>query len=184
QEPEHHGPDRYRPDAADSAEDEDHPPEERDQRLVVVRAEEGELPCVDAPGEAGQRGPERQRLQAVVEDVFAERRGRVLVLADRAEHPAPRRAREPGDEPDEEERRGPDEDQHDHVLVADMESGADPALEPLPLPVVLRGRSLAREVDRSLRATRQSVLVGRDPTYDLAEGDGDDREVVPAEAKR
>ena len=54
------GADGHRPDAAEPAEDHDHPREERQQRLEVVRAEERELPRVEA-ARRRRRAPSRSR---------------------------------------------------------------------------------------------------------------------------
>ena len=65
-----------------------------------------------------------------------------------------------------------------------MQPALHPALEALPLAVVLRRLADLAERDRALRAARQRLLVRRDVADDLAERDRDDREVVGAQAQR
>ena len=162
----------------------DHPGEEGQERREVVGAEERELPRVEAAGDSGEGRADRERLELVGEHVLAERGRRVLVLADRAQHPTPRRPHREPDEREQHDRDGPDDHEHRNVLRGDAEPSLNPRLEALPLPVVLRRRADLAERDRPLRAAGEPVLVRRHVADDLAEGDRDDREEVGAEPQR
>src|SRR5579884_4542985 len=103
--PQQHGAQRHPREAAEPAEHEHGEADERDVRGKRLRGDERDVERQQVSRERGESGGDGQRLQFVGKDVLAERRRGGLVLADRSQHPSPRRPAEPG-----EQRQGKPED--------------------------------------------------------------------------
>ena len=79
------------PVAGKPAEDQHRIADEGDDRHELVRDDELQVEGEEEARDRSQRGGDRQRLELVGEGVLAQRARGVLVLADRAQHPAPGR---------------------------------------------------------------------------------------------
>src|SRR5262249_29191636 len=146
---------------AAAAENEREPDEEALLRQEHVRLDVGEVVREEYPGEARHAGAERKSLHLEAEDRLAGNHGHERGPADRAQHPAERRAPqalERGvDEPD----RGQHETQVEPLVVA-----AEPRVEG------------PRNRGDAVRPTREPGLVEQKQPEDLGEAQGDDGQVV------
>ena len=126
------------------------------------------------------RRRERQRLELVGERVLAQRAGRVLVLADRAQHPAPGRALDAGEDEHQQDRQPPGDEEQGKLGGDVGPAEVDDELldrSPRPSPAVV-------EAEDPLGAVGEVARVRARPAGSPPRRRSCDREVVGAQPQR
>src|SRR5262245_61810726 len=164
------------------AEDHDRVRVEGEVRAEQVGLHRGLAEREDEAAEAADQAAEDQGLHLVREDVLAEAAHGVLVFPDGLQHASPRALHEQVDQSARQGDQHPADGQHpQHALVE-----GDRADAVLPGAVRIEGEEVAREVLPAVRAAEHVLERDRaeDVSDDLGRGDGDDRQIVGAQAQR
>ena len=176
--PEQDGAQRHAAIAGEAAQDEHGIAEEGEGRIELAGIEIGDVEGEEEAGDGRQRRGDAERLQLIGKDVLAQRRGGILILPDRPQHPAPGTPLEQAQDDQADEEGDPDREEQrqlGQVTQADLvEAVQQPVGDVAPLLV---------EADDALIAAGEiGILEG--VADDLGEGDGGDGEIVGAQPER